>query len=489
MAMRLRRRTRTTSYAASPDNSVSLGRLFDLGSGTSQEASSFLPIHDNEAALAWRIALIEEAETSIDAQYYSWHTDVSGQLLISKLIEAADRGVRVRLLLDDIHTFGHDRRIATLNFHPNIEVRLFNPFRLRWSIQLIRVMEFLWFIGRLNHRMHNKLLVADNIIAVIGGRNIGDEYFGLAPDYSFRDLDLLTTGMAVNNFSQGFDVYWNSRVTRHARRIIAFRPGRFDYRHLKKLLKKNLMLNQQAIQRIANLKKSLLSDPKPGKLLIPASARVFYDHPVPGQVEPREMLQALYQCSASTSEKLTIISAYFVPSEYLLDALQELVTRGIKIRVFTNSLASIDVTAVFSGYQRYRYQLLSMGVELYEFRADTRQLSAHADSRPGLSGLHAKSIIFDSASVYVGTLNLDPRSATLNTEAGVMVESPELAKNIREAFYSDLSEHRFWQVQHDNRGRLRWTCGTDSTTKQPSRGISQRIANFIYSRLPIQQHL
>lgn len=488
--MRFKPRARTTTYATSPDESVALGRFFNFGKNKSASQSAFHTLHDNAEALAWRIALIEKAEKTIDAQYYSWHADLSGQLLISKLIEAANRGVRVRLLLDDIHTFGADRRIATLNYHPNIEVRLFNPFRLRWSIRLIWLMEFLWFIGRLNYRMHNKLLVADNVVSIIGGRNIGDQYFGLDAHYIFRDLDLLVCGPAVNQFSQSFDVYWNSRIAKKARRIIAYRPGRFDFGHMKKRISINLASSCTIIQRVESLKTSLLSNPQLTETFILSQAQVFYDPPQPDKTIPRQMLQSLYDCSANTRAQLTIVSAYFVPSEELINSLQNLVDRGVEIQLFTNSLAAIDVTAVFSGYQRYRHRLLSMGVRLFEFRtrsdADTDNSSA---ARIRHSGLHAKTIIYDTSSVYVGTLNLDPRSAFLNTEAGVLVDSPELAINIRTAFEDDFPAGEFWQVERDTSGRLIWRCGNDSTSVQPSRGLAQRIANFIYSRLPIQQHL
>lgn len=489
--MRFKPLTRTTSYAIPPDFSVALARLFKIDLSLNNNQSRFLPIHNNDEALAWRMALIEQAEKTIDAQYYSWHADTSGRLLINKLIEAADRGVRVRLLLDDIHTFGADRRIAILNHHNNIEVRLFNPFHLRWPLKLFRLFEFLWDIDRLNHRMHNKLLIADNVASIIGGRNIGDEYFGLNGLFDFRDLDLMVCGPTVNNFSNSFDLYWNSQVSKTARRIITFRPRRLDFRRMKKQLDKALFLHSPIIQRITNLTNSLITNSGLAESLILSESHVFYDLPELGESEQSQMAKKLYQYSINTVKQLTIISAYFVPSDKLMASIKNLISKNINIQVFTNSLASIDVTAAFSGYERYRHQLLSMGVELFEFRADPEYHSIY--STPAINvkrfGLHAKSIVYDTSSVYVGTLNLDPRSASLNTEIGILVDDPKLSDSIRNAFLKDLAEGQFWQVKFNNRGRLSWSCGKDSTTTQPARGLWQRIANFIYSCLPIQQHL
>ena len=486
------------SYAMSPDYSVPLAQLFAVKkpvevahvSDTAIPAK-FLALHKNDHALAWRIALIERAQHSIDAQYYSWFADTSGQWLISKLIEAADRGVRVRILLDDIHTLGADRRIATLNRHQNIEVRIFNTFRRRWSTRFFQVFELLWNLSRLNHRMHNKLLIADNVSAIIGGRNIGDEFFGLNKAFVFRDLDLLVCGPAVEKLSDSFDLYWNSPQAYTAHRLIAFRPGRFDFRQMKKHLYKNLLISQQAIQRITAVKDDLLNSPDLKDRLISAKAQVFYDLPDTQSIEERHLVRDLYQHSIHTKKQLTIISAYFIPTKQLIASLQTLLNNGVHIRVLTNSLASIDVTAAFTGYERYRHQLLIMGVELYEFRAEPKYHSTYSASTINVDylSLHAKSIIYDSDSVYVGTLNLDPRSENLNTEIGLFVQNPDLTESVCRAFIEDLNEGKYWQVKYNEQGKLIWQSNDEIITVQPARGLWQRIAKTIFSMLPIQQHL
>jgi putative cardiolipin synthase len=489
--MRLKPLRRTTSYAISPDYSSAIARLFKISPSRDKDQSQFLPIQHNDEALAWRLALIENAEKTIDAQYYYWHADISGRLLIDKLIEAADRGVRVRLLLDDIHTFGADRRIATLNQHTNINVRLFNPFKLRWPFKLFRLFEFIWDIDRLNHRMHNKLLITDNVASIIGGRNIGDEYFGLSKKFVFRDLDLLVCGHAVSNFSESFDLYWNSRVSKNARRIIAFRPRRLDFKKMKKTLEKSLSVNNTIIQRVENLKNSLLTKPDIGTLFTTAQSHVLYDLPEFSEKAQSEMAKQLYQSSIGTVKQLNIISAYFVPSKDMLNSIKALIDNGVSIQVFTNSLASIDVTVVFSGYERYRQQLLNMGVKLFEFCATPKYHSTYSTPAVNVKhfGLHAKSFVYDSNSVYVGTLNLDPRSTTLNTEVGILVDNPTLSENIYNAFLEDLAEGQFWAVTYNNDGKLCWTRGNESTTHQPARNLWQRAINRIYAFFPIQHQL
>ncbi|MCW8922959.1 MAG: phospholipase D family protein [Gammaproteobacteria bacterium] len=477
------------SHATEPDYSVPLAKLFDLQLQNTH--SKFLAIHKNDEALAWRIALIEQAQHSIDAQYYTWHADVSGQLLVSKLIDAADRGVRVRLLLDDIHTLGADRRIATLNGHKNIEVRIFNAFRVRWPNQLLRTFELLWNLNRLNHRMHNKLLIVDNVASIIGGRNIGDEFFGLNKSFVFRDLDLLVCGKSVKKFSYSFDLFWNNEISKTARRVIAFRPRRLDFNHMVKRLNTNIAVSRKIIQRISSVKKSLVNNPDLIRQLISSKAQVFYDVPNVNSIDEKHMAHTLYQCNMHTKKQLMIISAYFIPSKALIASLQSLLESGVHIKVLTNSLASIDVTAAFTGYERYRHQLLNMGVELFEFRAEPRYRSTYSASTINIDylSLHAKSIIYDGDSVYVGTLNLDPRSENLNTEIGIFVKNPQLTESVHQAFLEDLAEEKYWQVKFNERGKLTWQCSDEIITQQPARSFWQRIAKTFFSLLPIQQHL
>ncbi|MDT8451403.1 MAG: phospholipase D family protein [Gammaproteobacteria bacterium] len=492
------RKPQAESYAIEPDYSVPLAGLFDItapatttGETEALCAAKLLAIHKNDEALAWRIALIENAQYSIDAQYYSWHADISGQWLISKLIEAADRGVWVRLLLDDIHTLGADRRIATLNRHKNIEVRIFNAFKHRWSSQFFRIFELLWNLKRLNHRMHNKLLIADNLTAIIGGRNIGDEYFSFNKTLIFRDLDLLVCGDAVERFSHSFDLFWNNPISKTARRLIAFRPGRLNYRRMLKHLDQNILLSQQIIQHIESVKNGLLKNADLKSRLISTHVEIVFDLPAKNSSPEESLAQELNRRNLKTTKQLTVISAYFIPSQSLLASFKTLLDNGVRIQVLTNSLASIDVTAIFTGYERYRHQLLNMGVELYEFRAEPEYHPEFSScpAQVDFFSLHAKSIIYDSDSVYIGTLNLDPRSEFLNTEIGMFINNNELTTIVHNTFIDDLNDGKYWQVKYNKEGKLIWQYRDEVRTRQPARSFWQRVRKTVIALLPIQQHL
>ena len=483
MRLHLRKKTRR-AVSLAPDYSASLAHSFGLEQG-SEKHSRIQTLHNNDDALAWRIALIEQAQHSIDAQYYSWHLDTSGLLLLDRLIDAADRGVRVRILLDDIHIFGVDRQIATLNRHDNIEVRLFNPFTFRSRFRLMRIFELLYNLNRLNHRMHNKLLIADNLVAISGGRNIGDEYFNLHKSFLFRDLDLLLAGKCIEELSDSFDVYWNHRHSFTARKLISLRPGMRDLAHLSAQIKKRLFSVQNDINDIVLHKKRLLADKQAQLLPVSADIGIYYDSPTMDTAIGKQTVDALYDCLQQTHEQIIVISAYFVPDDALIETLRQLREKNIAIAIYTNSLASIDVTAAFSGYQCYRQHLLEMGVELYEYRAWRDNMGPH-DRR---QALHTKCILYDNHTAYVGTLNLDPRSARLNTEIALLIDSAELAQNIRDNLNQQKATGHYWQVELDPAERPRWRTASHCQSNQPDRGRWQRISNWLFSLIPIHRHL
>ena len=481
--MRLRRHSRPSS-AISPDYDARLARRFKLKDDA--EYSHLRTVHDNTDAMAWRMMLIDQAEYSIDAQYYSWHLDTSGLVLIDKLIQAADRGVRVRLLLDDIHTFGLDRQIAALNRHNNIEVRLFNPFTYRSRFKLIRLMELLFKLSRLNHRMHNKLLVVDNLVAIVGGRNIGDEYLSMHNSLVFRDLDLLIAGSCIETLSTSFDTFWNDKLSFAVLKLISLRPRRHELKHLRKQIDKRL--NQKKAElALINLRLSHLLGQKSKSSQLPITARVdvLYDPPEFDENKGKHIVDILNQCSLQARDEIIIVSAYFIPDDLLLETMRQLIHDGTRIKIFTNSLSSIDVTAAFSGYQRYRPLLLSMGVELYEKRV------VHASGRRSKKSyaLHSKCIVYDNSRVYVGTLNLDPRSAHLNTEIGLLINNPELASEITDYIQQQQSYGEYWKLTQDKSHNLFWHGGATCLSRQPSRGLRQNISNWLFSLLPIKRHL
>lgn len=481
--MRLRKPS-SPSSAFRPDYGARLANRFNLqGDG---ENSHLRTVHDNTDAMAWRMMLIDQSEYSIDAQYYNWHLDISGLALIDKLLQAADRGVRVRLLLDDIHTFGLDRQIAALNRHHNIEVRLFNPFTYRSRFKIIRLMELLFKLSRLNHRMHNKLMVVDNLVAIVGGRNIGDEYLGMHDSLVFRDLDLLIAGYCIEALSASFDAFWNHKLSYQVRKLISLRPRTLDFKHLRKQIDTHLNKRTNELALIdLHIKHLIQLNSKTGLLPVTARVDVLYDPPSFDENKGKHIVEILYRCSSQSRKEVIIVSAYFIPDELLLETMRQLIRKGTRIKVFTNSLSSIDVTAAFSGYQRYRQLLLSMGVELYEKRV----VNASNKRSKKSYALHSKCIVYDNSRVYVGTLNLDPRSSHLNTEIGLLIRNSELASDITEHIKQQLSSGEYWRLSQDNNYHISWHGSTTSLSHQPSRGLRQNISNWLFSLLPIKRHL
>jgi putative cardiolipin synthase len=407
--------------------------------------------------------------------------------LIDRLIQDADRGVRVRLLLDDIHSFGLDRHIAALNRHHNIEVKLFNPFTYRSRFKLVRLMELMFKLSRLNHRMHNKLLVVDNLVAILGGRNIGDEYLGMHDTLVFRDLDLLIGGACIKSLSSSFDAFWNHKLSYQVRKLISLRPRALDFKHLRKKIDTRLKKRTNELTFIDHHINNLLQlSKKTGLLPVTANVKVMYDAPGFDENTGKRIVDILHLCSLYARKEIIIVSAYFIPDDRLLETMRQLIHDGTRIKVFTNSLASIDVTAAFSGYQRYRQMLLAMGVELYEKRvvngANKRSKKSYA--------LHSKCMVYDNSRVYVGTLNLDPRSAHLNTEIGLLIKNADLASEIANHIKQQESYGEYWRLSRDKKSHhLYWHGGDTCLNHQPSRGLRQNISNWLFSLLPIKRHL
>ncbi|WP_261389258.1 phospholipase D family protein [Ferrimonas balearica] len=387
-------------------------------------------------AFVARLAMIETAEKSLDLQYYIWHDDMTGRLLHNRLLQAADRGVRVRLLLDDLDTAGKDTMLHLLDAHPNIEIRLFNPFPHRGS----RLVGFATDFGRLNRRMHNKTITADNSVTVLGGRNIGDEYFNADDEVVFGDLDVLCVGVAVEEVSIQFDLYWNSPW---AYPMALFREGppitEGQQAAFRRLSDAELEVARESRYADA-LKQTEMAraDALTQLDLTWGVARVVYDDP--GKVgglslsTDTHLAPELLKSMATSENDLLIISPYFVPGDRMVAYFDDMVRRGIRVRIVTNSLAANDVPVVHAGYSRRRQALVASGVELYEYKVDLDADGNRPRSRvwQGASrgSLHAKTLTFDQRFMFVGSFNLDARSVLLNTEIGVLFESPTYAQRL-----------------------------------------------------------
>jgi putative cardiolipin synthase len=418
--------------------------------------SGFYLLSDGIEALAARILLAERAERTLDAQYYLITNDDIGFIFIGSLLETADRGVRVRLLLDDIQTKGYDAGMAALDSHPNLEVRIFNPFGVR-GIRAGNITDF----GRVNRRMHNKSMTADNQITIIGGRNIAAEYFSYRDDVNFGDVDVLAIGPAVQDVSSMFDTYWNSR---YAAPIPAFAKMPDDpAAELVKLRERIKQASEEASKTpYAEAFDDTLDEyvSKTEEHLDWAPYRIVYDSPDKADkkkaADAASIVTPLKETVELATRELTIVSPYFVPLKTGIAYLSELQASGVQINVITNSLAANNHGIVHAGYAPSRKPLLKAGIKIYEMRADAAVLGVdRGGSGAALATLHTKAFLVDREHFFLGSFNWDPRSVKINTELGVIIESPEMGARIGHAI--DLSlDNKTYEVVLDEKGHTRW---------------------------------
>ncbi|MEB0863588.1 phospholipase D family protein [Citrobacter youngae] len=449
-----------------------------------------LALDDSLDAFAARYRLTEMAERTLDVQYYIWENDMSGLLLFSVLLAAAKRGVRVRLLLDDNNTPGLDDTLRLLDNHPNIEVRLFNPF----SFRILRALGYLTDFARLNRRMHNKSYTADGVVTLVGGRNIGDAYFGAGEEPLFSDLDVMTIGPVVKEVADDFERYWQCQSVSTLQRVLELSEPETTQRielpesWYNDDITRRYLHKLETSQFMTHLDQGSLS-------LIWAKTRLLSDDPAKGEGKaPRHSLlpQRLFDVMGSPTERIDIISAYFVPTRAGVAQLLRLVRKGVKIAILTNSLAANDVAIVHAGYARWRKKLLRYGVELYELKPTRdRGTVVHDRGLTGNSGssLHAKTFSIDGRKVFIGSLNFDPRSTLLNTEMGFVIESEVLASLIHKRFMQSQRDVA-WQLRLDRWGRINWVdCPGGServVKKEPATGFWKRVLVRLASVLPIE---
>ncbi|MFC5739685.1 phospholipase D-like domain-containing protein [Sinirhodobacter huangdaonensis] len=446
-------------------------------------------------ALAARLELIAAAERSIELQYYIWQDDTAGALMLGALRTAAARGVRVRVLIDDNGTAGMDEILATLDTLPHVEVRLFNPFPLR----RLRVLGYLADFHRLNRRMHNKAMMVDGTVAILGGRNIGDDYFNrFAPGGLYMDLDVAVAGPVVAEVARQFDLYWNAPpsipsallltppaparaealLTAEAARLTA--PGAAAY--------------VAALGR-AHAEGRVLAADAPFSF---APAQLVFDPPekIVGRIGSRRMLwRHLIRALGTPKRDLVLISPYLVPTRSGVKTLARYARDGIRVRILTNSFAASDVPLVHSGYAHRRAPLLRRGVELWEYAADAEKRRPATDflarrlkgtSPFSRNKLHAKVFAVDRTRVFIGSFNFDPRSIRLNTELGVVIDAPAIAEAITDSF-DDFVPERAWRVTLAPTGGLRWSRpGEVERSTEPGATLGARLALAIAQRLPIE---
>jgi putative cardiolipin synthase len=455
------------------------------------DASGFRLVESNADGLKWRLVLIDSASHSLDLQYYVWFGDATGQLLMARVIAAADRGVKVRMLFDDLNTMLHDMTspelrdalLARIDSHPNIQIRVFNAWRQRdW---FGRVAEGATEFERLNRRMHNKQMIADNRAALLGGRNVGDEYMGLKTEFNFHDLDVLGVGPVARQASAVFDRYWNSEwvrqippsalpnATQVTPGVIELPPEAVAY---------------PAMQAVLTGARSWAGDldALPPSLAIGQST-VHTDPPSRAPGVRNHMPEAFRALMRSARREVLITNAYIIPDELFIADLRELAGRGVTVRILTNSLASHDVPAVNSHYEGWRRAILQTGASLHELRSDAAIQTELVDTPPvrsGFVGLHVKAMVVDRERSFIGSMNLDPRSEVFNSEMGVIIDSRALGEALARGMERDMRGANSWAVSIADDGTLRWKSDAGERSLQPARGFMQRVENLFFKLVP-----
>jgi putative cardiolipin synthase len=481
---------RAESHAIGADAVTRLGTALAPLSAAHPGKSGLYSLANGRDAFAARAMLANAAERSLDIQYYIWRKDTTGLLLFNAVRAAAARGVRVRLLLDDNNTAGLDPILAALDADPRIEVRLFNPFVAREQ----RALGYLSDFARLNRRMHNKSFTADNAVTIIGGRNVGDEYFGVAGSLLFVDLDVMAVGPVVDAVSRDFDRYWNSRsaypvglLMPAARGDGADAPG-----------PDHAALDYAALDYVAAVRASPFVEQLVGRSL-PfewANTTLVSDDPdkVLGTDAPHtRVTYQLKRLLGEPAQALDLVSPYFVPGKTWAANLSAMAARGMDVQILTNSLEATDVAAVHAGYAKWRKPLLAAGVTLYELHRGVGAGRAPDGARGGkfgdsASSLHAKTFSVDRKRVFIGSLNFDPRSADLNTEMGFVIDSPEMGARMARAL-REQAPQRAYRVGLGPDGALYWTERVGETEirhdTEPGTGFWRRAAVGLLSLLPI----
>ena len=462
--------------------------------------SGFHPLRSGVDALLARIVLAEAAERSLDVQYYIWHDDLTGRHFAHALLRAADRGVRVRVLLDDLGVKAKDENLLALDSHANIEIRLFNPVASR----TIRGLSMLTDFSRINRRMHNKAFIADNQAAILGGRNIGDEYFEADSEVAFGDLDVLMIGRGVDDTSRAFDHFWNAPVSIPVSALLAANKDTTALDALRTKLAA-FVADQRDSPYVSNASAALADKLAAGRDGYSwGKAHLLYDDPakISRATDDTEghLLPQFANIGSKVQKELLIVSPYFIPGNAGVAWLKNLVARGVRVTVLTNSLAATDVGAVHAGYSRYRMALLEGGVRLHELKPDAIEHARASGEKRRISGssasLHAKTFVFDRSAVFIGSLNLDPRSVQLNTEIGVVCESPPLAGELAGSIDQNLDKIA-WRLERvvDTSGNTRivWNetgaGGTRQQLQEPGVSGWRKFSVWFLGLLPIESQL
>lgn len=444
-------------------------------------------------ALDWRLRAIDSAVDSIDLQTFIWDLDGSGALIRDHLLAAAERGVSVRVLVDDSFILDADEELLDIDGHEHIELKVFNPYKRRSSKAGLRTVLNLGEFHRLDHRMHNKVMVIDNQVAVLGGRNLADHYFGYDQSDNFRDMEVVAGGPVVHELASGFDLYWNDTWSFPVDAIMKQRsgPGQaetatavipgadIEYRHVEQTADERLAAWLGLARSAHTGNARLLLDEPPA------------EDPADRAEAPVQVGNQLIQAIDSASEEVWLISAYLIPTDALEAAIERAEQRGVQVRILTNSINSNNHLTAHSAYRKHVRRLLEIGVDVHELRedAENRDLYIVSPVEDKSLCLHAKLIIFDHDQVFLGSANLDPRSMRINTEMGLLVESESLNRELRTALEPDFSLRNAWHLVLHEDDTISWVSDKGTLDHQPTHSFMRRIEDWFLTLLPIENEM
>ena len=479
---------REPSYALTDTADTSVGTSVARWTSSNDGLSGFHPLTQGMDAFAARLRLIEVAESSIDLQYFLMKDDTAGRIIAASLLDAADRGVRVRFLIDDVFTTVSDEALVLLNRHENIEIRLFNPI----ARGAFPVINYAFDFSRANRRMHNKSFTVDNQVTILGGRNIADEYYEIKTEADFLDFDVIGVGKVATDVSESFDLFWN-----HGKSIPVAAYDRIDdpeaFDEWREAVDREYgRANQSTYQQA--LGSALIQELFAGSFpLYPAEHQVLADDP--GKLEAaidvqyQDLANQLGEAVRQAQSEILVVTPYLVPMPAGMDFWRSKTERGLRVVMITNSLASNNHIPVHSAYAKYRPQLVDAGVELYEARVDAVLPREGVDTPEALT-LHTKAVIIDRETLYAGSLNLDPRSIEINAESGVLVHSRAMVEPLAEELLRDLEEFAY-RIELDKKGNVRWTGSIDGIevveTREPQTTAWRRFLAFVLKIVPDSQ--
>jgi putative cardiolipin synthase len=481
--------TRLESLSLPPESTPdpSQSQLWqDLQSVRSDEWSYLL--NDGATALDWRLRAIDSATESIAFQTFLWDIDTVGQAIERHLLDAADSGVRVRILVDDTFLLGDNAASEALQAHPNIEYRIYNPFKRRSdrfvSRQILNLAEF----HRLDHRMHNKVMVVDNRVAIVGGRNIADEYFGLHESANFRDIELLVGGTVVQKISDGFDLYWNDEWSFPVDVLNGSPTRGSDLDSLRGLSSLDEDLHrEESIETRSVMWRKIVGH------AISGQPRVLLDEPAVGnpaskENAPVQLSTDIVDLVDSAKQEIRIVSAYLIPTVEFESAIERAESRGVEVHILTNSIRSNNHVTAHSAYRKHIRELLDKGADVHEVRVDAKDRATYMQSplEDKTLGLHAKLMLVDKAKVFIGSANFDPRSLRLNTETGLLIHSEELAQQVHDAISVDFLPRNSWHLRIAESGQVQWVSDDQKLDHLPTHSFMLSIEDWFFARLPIE---